>query len=469
MPPSTNVKSIIPYIGSMNFDGVDDACTVPDSAIPASAFQSGFVLFGVINPRGLGGNSEGRIFDKSSGLTANAGFFLRMQAGNGLDFKMRGGASIGLSGISGAQLLNRNTHFVTQVSSSGNVTFYINGVFNSSGNGGVDFPNTTNPLTIGNRSTATDRAFDGRIAQVGILSLTGRGNLTQDEVTALYLHNIIPAGTKLLNLETTANQIRGNQWLDKSGNNNHATIVGPTFSYESPTKRIAQIGAQRQLDGRFDGVVSGGVTIAGGAMVFDGVNGRVNCGNNAALQRFERITIYGWCNSTNLGTNKEIIQKRDIANSRYGLTLGSNNKIYFTVANGTDSKDTISPNNYPTGANFLVYGEYDGSEARLYVDNELVKTEAYTGNVVAVGGSLIIGARDSGGLNPMNGLVLTTALFNRILTADQRTAIFNAGPNAPCPVKHGLVGEWSGRDWEGPAATPTRIFDVASWDGMNVQ
>jgi hypothetical protein len=461
MNPATNVRSIIPYIGSMSFDGVNDFNLI--ASHPSLQLNSYAIECRIQIQSGVA--ALGEIVTSRSGENH---FLLRVNA-NGtvalIDWTGNSGATI----ASTARLDDNLWHHILAQRSGPHLSVYVDGVLVASAEtatGSVAYTNSS--IYLGSNNLGAGSFLRARVSKVAIYNIATR--LTNAEVLSNFLHGTVPSHVaSVLNLETTANQIKGNQWLDKSGNNNHATIVGSTFSYESPTKRIAQIGAQRQLDGRFDGVVSGGVTIAGGAMVFDGVNGRVNCGNNAALQRFERLTIYGWCNSTNLGTNKEIIQKRDISNSRFGLTLGSNNKIYFTVANGTDSKDTISPNNYPTGVNFLVYGEYDGSEARLYVNNELVKTEAYTGNVVAVGGGLIIGARDSGGLNPMNGLVLTTALFNRILTADQRTAIFNAGPNAPCPVKHGLVAEWSGRDWEGPAATPTKVFSVASWDGLNVQ
>ena len=68
----------------------------------------------------------------------------------------------------------------------------------------------------------------------------------------------------------------------------------------------------------------------------------------------------------------------------------------------------------------------------------------------------------------LTGKMWQPAIFNKELSAADFKKIYDGGKDAKCPVKRGLVAEYSGRDYEGPAATPTKIFDVASWDGLNV-
>jgi len=68
----------------------------------------------------------------------------------------------------------------------------------------------------------------------------------------------------------------------------------------------------------------------------------------------------------------------------------------------------------------------------------------------------------------LTGKIPTIQLFNRVITDTERTAIFNAGPNAKCPVDDGLIAEWSGREYLGTEAAPTRILDTASWNFTDV-
>jgi hypothetical protein len=428
-------KSIIPFIGSLDFRNSTDKCEIPNSAIPASAFQSGFVLFGWINPRSVGGTA-GRIFDKSTATNGSGGFFLAITSANLVQVSTAGSAA--RSSANNSVPFNRNTHFVSEVLTNGRVTHYINGVLSGTPatSGALSGITTTNPLTIGNRSTATDRAFDGRMAQLGILSLAGRGPLTQEEINALYLHNAIPQGAKILHLETTAHSIVGDQWLDKSGNNNHATIEGATFSYDAPTKRIAQIGAPKFLKGEFDGTVSGGVTIADGAMVLNGTTGFIDVGNIG--RTINSVGI--WLMATD-ATSQSIID------------------LNGTATITTDSSDNIVANNFTTPSIFV-----DNISATGLTNGVLHFVQITTGTSITVS-DLDIGRIASG---YFGGSIVSLHLHNRVLSAEERTAIFNAGPNAKCPITRGLVAEYSGRDYVGTPAAPTRIFDVASWSGRNV-
>lgn len=469
MPPTTNVRSIVPYIGSMNFDGVDDACTVPDAAIPASAFQSGFVLYALMNPRSLGGASLGMILHKATNSGSSGGFRYFLEAVGRVGFSM--GAGVTRYSAVGSFNFNVPTFIVVNVSNAGNITHYINGVLSALNPGTSGLPTdvvTTNPLTVGNRSGGTDRTFDGRIAQVGVLSLAGRGDLTQDEVTNLYLHNVIPSGTRVLHLETTANQIKGNQWLDKSGNNNHATIVGPTFSYESPTKRVAQIGAPRQLDGRFDGTVSGGVTVASGAMVFDGVNGKVTVTpiGTPSILNLNDFTYSGWFNFNSInGLRQTIIQSVNNTADRQVVQIHTNGELHVARWNGV-SYEGLKSNAILSPLTLYHFAfTRTGSSFQLFL-NAVAQSGAGP-NPQADSFGCFIGARDT--TQYFDGSIPSLQAFNRVLSLEEIQQLYAAGANAPCPIKRGLVAEWSGRDYEGAPATPTRVFSVASWDGMNVQ
>jgi hypothetical protein len=174
------------------FDGVDDYVEIPhhESQL-GSNLSDGFTISAWINPRsgGEGGvGDSGRILDKSSSTTSLDGFSFRTVPVEGiltgLRFRINGG-TLATSGTSNLPL-NTWQHVLLTVSSGQLANFYVNGVLSGNANQDLEEPisaiTTTNAMRIGQRSEATDRTFDGRIADVKMWNRV----LTTDEIAKVY-------------------------------------------------------------------------------------------------------------------------------------------------------------------------------------------------------------------------------------------------------------------------------------------
>jgi len=152
-----------------DFDGL---LTKMETALVSNArFQNGFTIEAVINPasegEGIEGNT-GRIIDKTdlSAGTINGFAFSTVSSGR---LQMRIGNALSNSS-NDAYTAGVYVHVLALVAADGTTSYFINNtLFGTPGDAGnlADIT-TSNPLTIGNRSTATDRAFDGPIALVNV-------------------------------------------------------------------------------------------------------------------------------------------------------------------------------------------------------------------------------------------------------------------------------------------------------------
>ncbi len=172
---------------ALDFDGADD--TVPTAMTSNTAFTNGFTISAWIKPDSAGEHpgvesvAGGRIVDKTSDIYASNGFtYYTAYSDNTLAFIGNDGSrrvSADISAYYGHWI------FVTvTVASNATVTHYINGAV--SGTPGTTNAlsgiTTANALTIGNRSTATDRTFDGTIDEVRIYDRV----LTAEKISQLY-------------------------------------------------------------------------------------------------------------------------------------------------------------------------------------------------------------------------------------------------------------------------------------------
>ena len=233
--------------GSTSFNGTTS--TIPTNITANTAFTSGFVLHGWIKPRSYGEANVGNIFDKSTGTSGNDGFRIFAQAVGRIGIQVNGG-TVRYSGTS-AYNLNEFNHFIAHVTSNSTVSFYINGVASGTpaATGALSGITTSNPLTIGNRSTATDRTFDGNLAELGIISLAGRGDLTTEEIHNLYTSSVKPTGSEhffpLSDLPST--------YLDTIGGAT-GTGTATTYSPDVPTQLPVALDTEARSSLSFDGV-----------------------------------------------------------------------------------------------------------------------------------------------------------------------------------------------------------------------
>jgi hypothetical protein len=166
------------------FDGVDDYVEIPhnDNQLGAN-LSNGFTISAWINPKGYGEGGVGNIISKNTSTTGTAGFFLRTTATTKIQFRINGGSALS----SGADLIfGVWQHYLITVSAGQLCNFYKNGVLSNVADQDavqtISTITTTNPLTIGNRSTATDSTFDGGIKDVKMWNRV----LTTTEITEEY-------------------------------------------------------------------------------------------------------------------------------------------------------------------------------------------------------------------------------------------------------------------------------------------
>ena len=168
---------------SAEFNG-STSTIVTDSTDP-TIWQNGFTLVAWVNLKTLGGGSYGRILDKSDSTTAGNGFLMSIEGGTKNAYLQinAGDVSATRSAVNSVEL-NKWIFLSLTVNAASQINYYIGDLNNApiqSGNVNMNLSKTisgittTNPLTIGNRSTVLDRGFGGKIkmakAYSGVLSL----------------------------------------------------------------------------------------------------------------------------------------------------------------------------------------------------------------------------------------------------------------------------------------------------------
>ena len=178
-PTNVTIKKTGSYY-SAEFNGVDSTL-ITDSTDP-TIWQDGFTVVAWIKPRGWGELNYGRILDVSNSAAGGDGFNFCINNLNSSLFCNINDAGAIRSGINSINI--GSLQFVVLTVSSGSyINFYkgdidvaptLSGLANRT-SGLITSITTTNPVTIGNRSTATDSTFDGNIPMLkvykGVLSL----------------------------------------------------------------------------------------------------------------------------------------------------------------------------------------------------------------------------------------------------------------------------------------------------------
>ena len=150
-----------------SFDGIDDGIAVVHHA--NQLLTTGGSIGEWVYPTG-NGESAPCIVDKSTNVSGAGGFKINkgLDADDRFVGRINGGTQIVSTGT-----LTRNSwnHLVVTWSNTGLITLYLNGAQDSTTPAISADPagiTTANALTIGNRSGATDRTFDGGIGEVQI-------------------------------------------------------------------------------------------------------------------------------------------------------------------------------------------------------------------------------------------------------------------------------------------------------------
>jgi beta-galactosidase len=175
---------------------------------------------------------------------------------------------------------------------------------------------------------------------------------------------------------------------DGSGNGLNGTIMGNPFFIEG---------------------------IVGKALTFDGVNDNVDCGNNAAFDITEQITLSAWVNPNDAGNGQHnpYVGKGDTA---YALKHASGNSIEFFIYDGGWHTANASVDDSFNGDWHHVAGTYDGLEAKTYVDGILGATNAHVGAIAVQTHNLTMGNNSQESGRFYDGAIDEVKIYNRALS-----------------------------------------------------
>lgn len=128
---------------------------------------------------------------------------------------------------------------VAYVLSGGTLTFYVNGTVLGTASGVPTPTASASNLILGNRA-ALDRTWIGGLKNVAIFN--GRA-LSAEEIASLH-YSASPGRAGLVG-EWLMNEGAGSIAVDTSGNGNHGTITGATYTQETPLQPRAQVTGSR--------------------------------------------------------------------------------------------------------------------------------------------------------------------------------------------------------------------------------
>ena len=183
-----------------------------------------------------------------------------------------------------------------------------------------------------------------------------------------------------------------------------------------------------------DGTVTGATFTSsgkiGGAYSFDGTGDYINIATTNGLDTPSNITISAWIKTSDL--NGALFDKRDSSSDGYGMFI-FNGYLHLRInANIQNSTGTyISDNVW-----HYVVATYDGTYIRLYVDGTIDDTPLNIGlSTINTPHDAVIGYLFDLSTTIWNyiGLIDEVAIWNRALTTDEITELFNGGEGNQYP------------------------------------
>jgi len=205
----------------------------------------------------------------------------------------------------------------------------------------------------------------------------------------------------------TFDEDSGDTVYDATGNGNDGTIFG----------------AQRG-EGKY-----------GKALHFNGSDSYVEVPTSESLEIDENVSIAAWINWIDAGDTWLAIMANGQQNGpweNYGLFVNRSNRfLYFTLSLDGGHITQSSPNNVIEPDEWLhACATWDGSNARIYVNGEMVLEQAQSGTLVPPQLPLRIGHRN-GSSHFFNGIIDEVRVYNHTLIEDEILAAMEGGKDYP--------------------------------------
>ena len=168
-----------------------------------------------------------------------------------------------------------------------------------------------------------------------------------------------------------------------------------------------------------------------GALMFDGVNDYVTVGSNSSLSP-TNLSIESWVNYLSIGSSEEEIIGKwgsgGITTNSYALGVNTTGRLFVKIVNSVPTEVGITDSAiFPQGVWTHVAVTYDGSTINLYKNGIKVASAPQTGNINSTASSLYIGGIAYTSLLQWKGIIDSTRLYSRALTASEILSNYNAG------------------------------------------
>jgi hypothetical protein len=186
----------------------------------------------------------------------------------------------------------------------------------------------------------------------------------------------------------------GTVWNDLSGRGNDGTLLNGV-GYSSDNK---------------------------GAMVFDGINDYVDCGNPDSLSSIggtTNITASSWVYYTAYGGGGQSYSVITVKGNPWTWLLENlSNKFRFRITAGGFDANVADPSTHLLNIWYNVAGTYDGINMKLYVNGVLINSKAQTGTLATNSATAKIGTFQGANYN-FTGKISNTLIYNRALTESE--------------------------------------------------
>jgi hypothetical protein len=171
---------------------------------------------------------------------------------------------------------------------------------------------------------------------------------------------------------------------------------------------------------------------------------------NTDLSATGSFTITAWAKTTDTGVNRQIVAKwNGGGNLEYALQRHSTNAFRFSITPDGSSLTSVSQATVAAGVWYFVVAEYDATagEIRISVNNAAFSSASFSSTPYVNAAQNFSVGRD-GFTNWWNGDLDEITFHKRVLTADERTFLYNGGAGrtyaeAPDSLKTNLVSWWS--------------------------
>lgn len=181
-------------------------------------------------------------------------------------------------------------------------------------------------------------------------------------------------------------------------------------------------------------ILSTAVLSAQNGIDFDGVDDRIDCGNDTSLQIVGKtLSLEAWIYPTSFKTNPwdcNVICKEDNStNNGYMLRIGGSGQMNFAMGNGTSTwAERNSPNNVLVLNQWQhIAGTYDGKRMRLFVNGIAIDSFDVATSITNTASSinLTIGDHTGSYQRRFQGMIDEVRIWKTFRTASQIKAYMN--------------------------------------------